>query len=412
LLVTLPALVVLSCLLWPETMYRGFAWPYFWGPVVADAVGYAPQEPYVRYGVATYAGYNLVNSAAWGILFVLGFLTLAQWLRTERVAMDAKMVLALSTWVAAGCLAHVLEDTGLLRPPSQYVLITPLVYVAFGALGFSSLAAGLRLERAARAGAPEAARATALRGVTMGLVVATLAVVVLPRVAPNQVMVAVAWAPVVLGTVLTWVALYTLWARRTPRAQHVVLAFGAWTAWVAGAYLAQYVIAPWPDVGGSHGHPQPLALLAPLLAAGTVAALAAAVWWRARADPASPLRPAFLTPLPLLIVFFAALDGFTTVLAVDFLGHQEKHFLPRAAGDLASGAAASLGWSFGALHPMLIGFLPAKLGVMAGVIVLLRLRYRDEALRHPAFYGLVHFALLLDGMGPGLRGAVRLALGV
>lgn len=142
------------------------------------------------------------------------------------------------------------------------------------------------------------------------------------------------------------------------------------------------------------------------LAVATVAGLA----WLTRDEVAR--AASFLVPLNLGLVAGHMLDGFATFTAIcsdatdalcsgaAFLGltpggYGEKHPVSEAFLGVADG------WGFPAMKLLLVG----------GIIVLVdRAAEQDE--EDPDLIGLVKLAVLVLGLGPGLRDLVRVSLGV
>lgn len=323
--------IVAACLLFPEVAYDRYVWRYLWGPIVAEAAGLPPGVPLFRNGIATFAGYNAVNTLAWALLFVVGFLALWRWLRVHALVLEGAWLAGLAGWAVAGCIWHVVQDAGILPLPLAYLMITPLVYVVFGVAGFAS----------------------------------------------------VRWA---IGR-----------GAANPQAR-IVIVHASWAS-LAGLVLLASWWATQP-----HAPLQLGALGAPVLAALVALAFVASSRHRGSVDLRRPALIAF--------VFFEALDAFVTGIGLDLYGHVEKHALPSAFIDAASTAFARLGWDRAAAHAVWFSFVPVKLAVTLAVAFGLRGRFRRHVADAPVFFGLVFYLLILDGLGPGLRGFLRLFLAV
>lgn len=73
-------------------------------------------------------GYNPVNTITWAVLlgiFVLGLIRIFRHLSIE---IDEQLVLCTIPYVLAGSSLRVIEDALLVKPPTSYLLITPLIY--------------------------------------------------------------------------------------------------------------------------------------------------------------------------------------------------------------------------------------------------------------------------------------------
>jgi uncharacterized membrane protein len=74
-------------------------------------------------------GYNPVNTVTWGILLgisILGLIRIFKWLDLK---IDEELVLYTLPYVLAGSSLRVIEDAGLVKLPTSYLLITPLIYL-------------------------------------------------------------------------------------------------------------------------------------------------------------------------------------------------------------------------------------------------------------------------------------------
>ncbi len=124
-----------------------------------------------------------------------------------------------------------------------------------------------------------------------------------------------------------------------------------------------------------------------------------------------------------LLVFAQLLDGFATSIGIDGLAYKEKHVLSAwiidsmcesFGGQVIDSRCVEAGawWVFGAQNPSFLGFLPVKLLVSLLVIYAIDVANPEDAQRHPTMIGLVKFAIIMVGLGPGIRDFVRMALGV
>lgn len=477
---------------------EGVVWKYYWGPIQADAFGCGTETLY--YGaphlaakgcptgpgphtIGVHSGYNIVNTASWAVLLGLCILFTAQLLSRLRTQMTGRLILGATAWVVVGSIFHVLEDTGLLKPPLQYVFITPPIYLLFAAFGILSLCIGHYLRFVAR----QAGTERALQKLWMLLVAPVMGYFLLWISA---------WPGIVAYVHPAWVALFaavTFFVVRAdvkraggiePSAFVLNLSLG-WFL-LAAAYTVQYLHAPWAD---NPPHPDPawpniLAYLLPGFAAATaitvghralrrttplrasahaiatlVAGLAvsAAYLWFAlphrpagqsampaspwpvtmapllavllvglvflvgralrKANPDKPLGRALTDPINLLVVFAQLLDGFATALGIDLSGYSEKHVLSAGVIDWTRDTAANAGWDFVARHPTFFGFVPVKLAVSLLFVAVVDVgahKEREEGRpgTHPNVIGLVKFAIIMVGLGPGIRDFLRLALGV
>jgi uncharacterized membrane protein len=386
-------------------------WPYYWGPIKADALGLDGATPFFDgHPVAAYSGYNLVNTASWAVLLAVCLVGIAQILNRTRTPMDGKLIVGATGWVVAGSVFHVMEDTGLFRAPLQYFFITPPIYLMFAAGGVASLAIGHYLRGVeAKAGLDRALQ-------KLWFILAIPVLLYLGLWLKH-------WDQVTHYVNPVWVALFALAAyvvavwrfRRIGRIDPAELVSILSIGWIllSIAYVISFVQAPW--------HPQaPVldALWAPVLAAAVAAGmfgLALVMVGRAERKGKPKRRDfwfAFFQPINLLLLFSQMLDGFATAIGIDSGGYSEKHVLSKALIDLARDTGTKYHIGFLEHHPTLFGFTTVKFAISLLVISAIDGSARSEQERQSPLIGLVKFAIIMVGIGPGIRDFVRMALGV
>jgi len=128
---TVPAFIaalVFLAVAFPRAFYDQFIWKYFWGPIVADAMGVYSTE---YNGVRAFSGYNVVNTMTYAVLTVAALYVAYHYLKGKTGEDDIKkFVFALFPLIIYGSAARVLEDMGLfLTLHLQAMFITPLIYI-------------------------------------------------------------------------------------------------------------------------------------------------------------------------------------------------------------------------------------------------------------------------------------------
>lgn len=154
-----------------------------------------------------------------------------------------------------------------------------------------------------------------------------------------------------------------------------------------------------------------------LVVALAVAAAVGARWWMKSMRPEMPiLAPlvavAYAVGINLLLVFSQLVDAFSTALGVDLLGYTEKHVLSGRVLEGFRDFSNDIGWTFGAMHPTFFAFVPVKFIISLLVVYAIDVHSRDDARQHPTLIGLVKFAIIMVGIGPGVRNFTRMSLGV
>ena len=139
--------------------------------------------------------------------------------------------------------------------------------------------------------------------------------------------------------------------------------------------------------------PEELGII-PGIALLATAATAGLFWALARKYPAAA---AFLIPVALLLFACHFLDGVATWRGIDAHGYSEKHVIPSFLIDITGTAAV---------------MLPLKFAVVALVVYLMEIAYKEDLEDSPNLAWLVKVAVMVLGLAPGMRDMLRLAMGV
>lgn len=118
-----------------------------------------------------------------------------------------------------------------------------------------------------------------------------------------------------------------------------------------------------------------------------------------------PQLSVYTDPVMLLMVAGQMTDAFMTSVGIDFYGYQEKHVLPGLLIDLASRLPSPLG-EFATTLVM----IPLKLFIVLAVVWLIGVSAKEEGPKRDNLMGLVKLAILMVGLSPGVRDAVRVAM--
>jgi uncharacterized membrane protein len=162
------AALVAGVLAFPERVYYGFIWHYFWGPVVADAksatcAAYADGSVRYLYDSAAcsaasepvaYPGYTLVSEVGYAITMLLALVGLVFLLRRLDVGRDRGLFYALFPYMLFGGALRVVEDANDAVPegveatiafPWNTLIISPIIYFSMFALTLVALVGSVRL---------------------------------------------------------------------------------------------------------------------------------------------------------------------------------------------------------------------------------------------------------------------------
>ena len=188
------AALVAGVLAFPERVYYGFVWHYFWGPVEADAKGaqcaaYADGSVTYHYDAAAcsaapepvaYPGYTLVSEVGYAVTMLLALVGLVFLLRRLDIGRDRELFYALFPYMLFGGALRVVEDANDAVPagveatityPWNTLIISPVIYFSMFALTLVALVVSVRLaDRGVVSdyGYPLAGIGTALLAATVG----------------------------------------------------------------------------------------------------------------------------------------------------------------------------------------------------------------------------------------------------
>jgi uncharacterized membrane protein len=116
----------------------------------------------------------------------------------------------------------------------------------------------------------------------------------------------------------------------------------------------------------------------------------------------------FANPVNLIMVFGQAADGMMTSLGIDVFHYTEKHVLPGFLIERVD--ALDLPLPFGDFSATIV-MIPVKILIVLLVVWLIDYSSGDETVARHNLIGLVKLAIIMVGLSPGVRDAVRLAMG-
>ena len=375
-----------GCLLWPHVLWDGYVFRYLWAPTLADA-----QDQEVG-GIGE--GYTVVSTLTYAAVLAVAVFGIWRAFGRLGIKLDSGFLLAMVPWVMLGAVVRSLEDAGLFSRggPLVYLFISPFIYILEGLAVLALVVAAWAVERRSMAKGVKSA---------MPWAIAVLAAVNVPPaivhvVAPDQMM---THAPYLLLPVITAIGAVALWwsARATGvvgmRAQ--LLVAGTALAALAVTYIASWAwTGPWVPLKPGHStHPSEILVILFIAFACTTATFALYLALSRR----RPWARALVSPVAVVLFLSHYIDGAATFRGLDVYGYGEKHVLP----NLLIGAAGT------AAVMLLLKFL-----VITAVVYLLDIAYKEDLDRSPTLAWLVKVAVLVLGLAPGIRDALRLTMGV
>lgn len=415
-LLGVPALMAL--LSWAsDAFYRNVVWKYWWGPIKADAhpggkylcsdgnppVGLSCADGHV----IAEAGYNLVNTASWAILLAVCLLGIAQMMRALNGTMDNTTIVGAVGWVLAGSVFHVLQDANLFQQPLEFLFITPPIYLMFGAFGIFSFAYGHYAKVVAeRTGSTEAG----LQKVWFLFVIVVLAYTFLWVIQWDQIVRYLNPLWIAIAALVTFVVVRQRVGKvGAIRPGEMTLIFSIGWILISLVYVRNYLANPWPGEIPDD-HLRFAWWVAPLAAAAVAGLVYVVAKWRK--DAGSKVAFAYMMPMNLLLIFSQMVDAFGTAIGIDLSTYTEKHVLSEGVRAGAESLWGSLGWAWGEDHPTFTGFAAVKLAVSLLVIYAIDIQSKEDVKKYPTMIGLVKFAIIMVGIGPGVRNITRMSLGI
>ena len=392
-MIFVPLLVVgAGILLLPSLFYDGFLWKYFLGPVVADA----KNEPV---GSIT-EGYNLVNTTCYAVIMVVALLGVYELFRRRIVEfrMNFRMVIALVPYLILGGTLRASEDLGLFTEPAAYLFIAPFLYATIATLVLAAVLVAIYANyfalKSYKSGFFFLIRAVISMNAAYLLAYALFPGAVLFY--PHPALFAVLSFAMVLG-------IYVL--SREKKTIGIAQVFGG----IGIVLLSMSVItlANWGGVPAWTEHyldltertsiPQthPEDILAVIGLALICTFLVCLLFYAASKRYRKLV--AFATPLTALMVFAQFFDGSATFIGINFYGYGEKHVLPTNLISLTGSAVI---------------MFPMKLALIIAVVYIVDILYKKELGRYENIPVLAKTLVIVLGLAPGVRDAVRVAMGV
>ncbi|MCG1003480.1 MULTISPECIES: DUF63 family protein [Halobacterium] len=227
------AALVAGSILFPDSVYGGFVWHYFWGPVVADANGaqcaawnggavrllYNSSACTAAAEPVAYPGYTLVSEVGYAVTLLVSLVGVTFLLDHLEVGEDLDLLYALFPFVLLGGALRVVEDANdaaaaapgveqFLDYPANTLIISPVIYFVMFAITLAALVACVSLARRTTVFEdyyrPLAATGTALLTATVGFLVYLSATTEYVSLHPQFTLLTVLFATII--TAVVWYA--------------------------------------------------------------------------------------------------------------------------------------------------------------------------------------------------------------
>lgn len=390
-IIIIPVLIVIiGCIVLPEIFYDEFVWKYFWGPTVADAED-------TSYGEVN-EGYNPVNTFVYGLILVGALFGIFKIIEKYQHKIDLKFTIAITPFIILGATSRVMEDAELLQEPVVYLFIAPQIYIVVGlfVLGLFILSAYI---------SEHYQNDKFLIGFFILIMIFAIINVAYGIIylgegngftyLPNPI------APIIFTIgILVWIYYDTYKAKKF-KINSILFGIGLVFLLVTILALSQWQTVPeWTNAylkahpgADIETYPMAFVLIICLTVMLTAIVYTVTKFLSLKFETFKP----YLLPINVLLFFSHFLDGFATYIAIDFYDYGEKHVLPSLFIDIFGTAGVMI-----VLKLVLIGF----------VVYIIDVMFKDDLKSSPTLVGLVKICVLILGLAPGIRDAVRLAMGL
>ena len=391
LIIFIPIIIItLGCIFYPELFYDQFVWRYFWGTIEADA----KEE---SYGEVTEA-YNPVNTILYAIILIIVLYWVYKLFKKFEIEIDLKFFIAILPFIFIGGISRALEDAELFYAPIVYLFIAPIIYIFIGVMVIGLIFLGLKIKSIFE-----------IRGVDYGIqifywcfVFLNIIYLIIYFLFPDQFSYLLnPIVPVILSIIMLFGITKYVHAQNKFEISIFLFSIGLWFLLISIIILIQWQSVPsWTDAY-FNANPdkdiqlQPFAfiLVCGLALLGTFIVFVIAKLFTSK----YPKLIAYTAGINLLLFFGHFLDASATYIAIDYYGYVEKHVLPVFLIELFQTAA--------------IMFI-LKAIIIIFVVYFIDILYKKDFQKNPLLSGLVKIAILVLGLGPGLRDVLRLGIGV
>ncbi len=387
----LPIIVIaIGCIVFPEIFYDQFVWRYFWGTIEADA-----QEE--TYGDVTEA-YNPVNTIVYGLIVIVVIYWIYKSFKRFEISFDFKFFIAIIPFIIVGGVARALEDAELFYTPTAYLFIAPIIYIFIGivVIGLIFLSTAI-IRFSNKTGLQTGFQLVA--GVFIALDIIYLFTYFILNHQFSYILNPL--APVIISIIILLGFYRYTASKKRFEVSIFIFSVGLWFLSLGTIVLCQWQTVPsWTQayISANPGNdiqlrPFAFVLVAALTIIGTIIVYITA---RALAPKYERITP-YLAGINLTLFFGHFLDASATFIAIDYYGYAEKHVLPVFMIQIFNTAAI---------------MYVLKALIIICVVYFIDILYKKDFQSNPTLTGLVKIAILVLGLGPGIRDVLRLSLGV
>ncbi len=417
------------------TLFNEVVWvetekPIIWDPILKDA------------GVAGDAGYTPQNTAIYTSSMFICVIVLQAVFRKLQLPADDRMTLALIAWVSLAPILRVLEDADFYSSEVDWLFISPVIHLHLTtwlvvvALISHYLAGKWDSDSGFSA---ESRKHTTLFSSLGLLLFAHWTMLYRPAYAEHP---QIGSQMVIIGLMTSFTALYFILikTRGWPALTRGMFSFAVAAIVMGLSHWGQFIITPWQQESGMNNSE---ITLWPILIVIGIPAIVCYWMYKKGIEDARLLKSTgfdagvlpegislkswefeeelvkdhpierlsnnalLASPMVIAMVFGQLVDGFATMMGIDFFGYGEKHPVSNGVIEIGGEVNEMLGITFGEGAWLFTILKACLVGLIAWMFVQMRVENRQTHLRQ-----LIVLAVLIVGLAPGLRDIGRLVLGV
>ena len=371
-------LFILLVILFPETFYDGFLYKYYIKSFLADGA------------------YNKVDTTTYGLMVAGAIFGIYKVLSKFHIKVDRRAVLVILPWMFIGGTYRALEDAEFFYRPVIYLFRSPMIYFTIAITVVLILSYSLWVQIHSR-------KKNWKRGfiLSVSMLVFFDCLYLIYYYSTDR---GISYQfnplyPVILSLPLVYLLYVDSRRRGYADMKTNILSSGLYFLG-----LSVLPIAVWPGIASWKAHFISVRKLSPLawdsfiyvfLIAAAATFLLAGVFYLLKRR--NKKLAVFTKPLALLIIFGHFLDATATAVGIEYHGYVEKHVVPHYMIELTGNA--------------FVMFL-LKLPLVLLVIFALDIWYAKEFRDNKNLLNLVKMGIIILGLAPGTRDALRMAMGV
>jgi len=377
-IVGLLILFILLVILFPETFYDGFLYKYYIKSFIEDG------------------SYNKVDTTTYGLMIAAAIFGIYKVLGKLHIRVDRRAVLVILPWMFIGGTYRALEDAEFFQKPVIYLFRSPMIYFTITVTVVLVLLYSLWVQVYSR---KRNWKSGFVLSIAMLVFFDCLYLIYYYSTDKGISYQFTPLYPLLLSLPLGYLLYVDSRRRGYGDMKTNILSSGLYFLG-----LSVLPIAIWPGIASWKAHFISIRKISPLawdsfiyvfLIAAAATFLLAGIFMLLKQRKKK--LAVFTKPLALLIIFGHFLDATATAVGIEYHGYVEKHVVPHFMIELTGNA--------------FVMFL-LKLPLVLLVIFALDIWYAEEFRDNKDLLNLVKMGIIILGLAPGARDALRMAMGV